>query len=160
MAGDAAGALSPELFVIVLRVASIMTVLSAAGEHAGLAEWSPPGMNDTMCWGGQRVAEAPDMMPSQSSKIEMVEVTDPVENAKAQRQRVQFDRNSAWLQAHIPEVYTTENRGKCICIAGQELFVADNVEEAVAQATAAHPDDEGWFTRYIPETKAVMIYAV
>ncbi len=45
------------------------------------------------------------------------------EAAAANRQREQFDRNSDWLQAHIPEVYS-KHRGKCICIAGQELFVA------------------------------------
>jgi len=29
-----------------------------------------------------------------------------------------------------------------------------------AEATAAHPDDEGWFTRYIPKEKVARIYAV
>jgi hypothetical protein len=99
-------------------------------------------------------------MQNQTSKIEVVEVTDPIENAKSRRQDEQFDRNSAWLQAHIKEAYADEHRGKCICIAGQELFAADTVEEAVAQARAAHPEDEGWFTRYIPKVKAVMIYAI
>ncbi len=83
----------------------------------------------------------------------------PAEAAAAEKQRAQFDRNSAWLQAHIPEVYS-QNRGKCICIAGQELFVSDSVEVAVAMATAAHPEDEGWFTRYIPLKKVARIYAV
>ncbi|GMU21078.1 MAG: hypothetical protein AMXMBFR13_11720 [Phycisphaerae bacterium] len=99
------------------------------------------------------------MVQRESSAIEVVEVTDPNEIAKARKRREQFDRNSAWLEAHAREVYSG-HRGKCICIAGQELFVSDTVEEAVAQATAAHPDDEGWFTHYIPEVKAARIYAI
>jgi hypothetical protein len=63
-------------------------------------------------------------MQSQSSKIEMVEVTDPVENAKARKRREQFDRNIAWLHAHGQDIYP-KHRGKCICIAGEELFVGD-----------------------------------
>jgi len=98
-------------------------------------------------------------MDTQAAAIEMREVTDADELAKARRQREQFDRNSAWLQAHVSEVYA-EHRGKCICIAGQELFVGDTATEAISQATASHPDDEGWFTRYIPKQKAARIYAV
>jgi len=56
-------------------------------------------------------------------------------------------------------VYAT-HRGKCICIAGEELFVADTAKEAIARATTAHPDDEGWFTRYIPKEKVARIYAL
>jgi hypothetical protein len=91
--------------------------------------------------------------------IELAETTDAAEAAKARREREQFDRNAAWLQARISEVYA-EHRGKCICVAGQELFVADTAKEAIAQATGAHPDDEGWFTRYIPKEKAARVYAV
>jgi hypothetical protein len=40
------------------------------------------------------------------------------------------------------------------------VFVADTATAAIAQATAAHPDDEGWFTRYIPKEKLARIYAV
>jgi hypothetical protein len=91
--------------------------------------------------------------------IEMEEVTDPTELAAAKRQREQFDRNSAWLQRHISEVYAN-NRGRCICVAGEELFVADTASEAAALATAAHPEDAGWFTRYIPKEKVPRIYAL
>jgi hypothetical protein len=87
------------------------------------------------------------------------QILDPAEKAKAQRQREQFDRNLAWLRTQIPEIYR-KYRGKCLCIAGQELFVADTANEAIAQATAAHPEDEGWFTRYIPKEKAARIYAL
>lgn len=50
------------------------------------------------------------------------EVTDPVEIAKAQAQRKR-DRSSAWLQAHGPEI-CARHRGKCVCVAGEETFVA------------------------------------
>ncbi len=81
------------------------------------------------------------------------------EAAAAQKQQEQFDRNSDWLEAHVPEIYS-RYRGKCICIAGQEVFVSDSVEEAVAKAKAAHPEDQGWFTRYIPKEKVARIYAI
>jgi hypothetical protein len=88
----------------------------------------------------------------------MEEVTDPVELAEARARREQFDRNSAWLETHASEVYS-KHRGKCICIAGGELFVADTAREALAKATAAHPEDKGSFVRYIPKQKVPRIYA-
>jgi len=87
----------------------------------------------------------------------MEELSDPLELSKAREQRQRFDRNSAWLQAHAREVYT-KHRGKYICIAGEELFVADKLEHALARAKAAHPDDDGRFTRYIPKEKLPRIY--
>ena len=90
--------------------------------------------------------------------IIMEEVTDPVELAQAQAQWERCDRNTAWLQAHAAEIYT-RYRGKCICIAGEELFVTDTPEEAMALATAAHPEDDGWFLHYIPWEKLARIYA-
>lgn len=98
-------------------------------------------------------------MVDRLNPIIMEDVTDPEELAAARKQREQFDRNSVWLDAHVSEVYA-EHRGRCICVAGQELFAAETVEEAVALATAAHPEDEGWFTRYIPREKVPRIYAV
>ena len=91
--------------------------------------------------------------------IEMEEVTDATELAAAKRQREQFDRNSAWLQRRISEIYAN-HRGKCICVAGEELFIADTATEATALAMAVHPEDAGWFTRYIPKEKVARIYAV
>ena len=91
--------------------------------------------------------------------IEMVEVTDPQEIAEARRRRAQFDLNSAWLQSHFDEVYTPENRGKVICIAGQEVFVGDDVLEVVARAKAAHPSDGGYFTQRIPRENRIYVYA-
>ena len=93
------------------------------------------------------------------SVFEVFEVTDPTELAAAEVRREHFDRNSAWFQAHIREVGAPERRGKFLCIAGEEAFFGETVEDAVAQATAAHPDDLGWFTRYIPREKVARVYA-
>ncbi len=86
------------------------------------------------------------------------EVTDPDEVVKARAQRKRFDRNSAWLQAHGQELYA-RHRGKCVCVAGEEAFVADTPEEAMGLARAAHPDDDGSFVQYIPRERYARIYA-
>lgn len=91
--------------------------------------------------------------------IEVTEVTDPIELARSQVAMEQFDRNSDWLQAHIPEVYS-QHRGKSICVAGQELFVADSAKEAMAKARAVHPEERGVLTRYIPKEKVARVYAL
>jgi hypothetical protein len=98
------------------------------------------------------------MGTQQVPKVIMEEVTDPEELAKARVQHERFDRNSAWLQAHVPEIYS-RYRGKCICIAGEELFVADTPKEVLALANARHPEDDGKFLRYIPQEKVARIYA-
>lgn len=98
------------------------------------------------------------MAEQQIPAIVMEEVTDPEELAKARAQDERFERNWTWFQAHTSEVYT-QCRGKCICIAGEELFVADTPEEALALATAAHPEDDGRFVHYIPREKVARIYA-
>jgi hypothetical protein len=88
----------------------------------------------------------------------MEEETAPVDLAETQALREQFARNSSWLQTHASEVYS-KHRGKCICVAGGELFVADTAREALAQATTAHPHDKGRFVHYIPKEKVPRIYA-
>jgi hypothetical protein len=97
-------------------------------------------------------------MAQKTIPVVMEEVTDPQELADARTQRVRFERNVAWLQAHVAEVYA-RHRGKCVCIAGEEIFVADTPEAALAQATAAHPEDNGRFIRYIPREKLARVYA-
>ena len=97
-------------------------------------------------------------MPDKRVPIVMEEVTDPEELAKDQAQWERFDRNVAWMQAHVQEIYTCY-RGKYICIAGEDLFVADTPEEAMALAQAAHPEDNGFFLHYIPREKVARIYA-
>jgi hypothetical protein len=85
-------------------------------------------------------------------------VTDPVEIAKADAQLARFRRNLAWYQAHVPEIEAT-CRGRFMCIAGEELFVADTAQEAKELARRAHPEDDGYFLEYIPREKAIRIYA-
>ena len=97
-------------------------------------------------------------MANQSFPIVMEEVTDPKALSQAQQQDARFARNFAWFQAHATEIFTSY-RGKCICVAGEELFVADTPEQALALATAAHPEDDGSFLRYIPREKIDRIYA-
>ena len=97
-------------------------------------------------------------MMSEPSAIVIEETTDPIEQAEADAQRGQFDRNAAWLQEHASEVYA-KHRGKCICVAGQELFIADTPRKALAQATKAHPHDKGRFVIYVPKDKLPRIYA-
>ena len=97
------------------------------------------------------------MVNARLPRITLEEITDPKALAEARLQRERFDRNESWLQAHAAEIYR-QYRGKCICIAGEELFVTDTPEEALALATAVHPDDNGRFLRYIPREKLDRIY--
>lgn len=71
-----------------------------------------------------------------------------------------FDRcqqNVRWLMEHAAEAYS--HRGKYICVAGRQLFVADSPEHAIRAAETAHPDDDGRFTLYVPVDKVPRIYA-
>src|SRR5438552_19098117 len=77
--------------------------------------------------------------------IVIEEVADPVELAKAREQDERFKKNWEWFKTQASEVYRL-HRGKCVMIAGQELFVGDTPEEASALARAAHPEDNGRFS--------------
>lgn len=66
-------------------------------------------------------------------------------------------QNERWLVEHAAVAYS--HRGKYICIAGQQFFVADTAEQAIRAAESAHPYDDGRFTLYIPIDKAPRIYA-
>jgi hypothetical protein len=98
------------------------------------------------------------MIVAVSTPLVMTEGTDPVENAKFHAQRERFDKNLAWLEPRVPQIYS-QNRGKCICVAGQELFVADSGPEVIAMARKAHPEDDGLLLRYIAREKMERIYA-
>jgi hypothetical protein len=95
-------------------------------------------------------------MNPMDSPITICEETDPAIWAAAKARREKCERNWAWLEEHAAEVYS--HRGKYLCIAGQELFVGDSAEDVIARARAAHPDDDGRFTRYIPKEKVARIY--
>lgn len=90
--------------------------------------------------------------------IVMEEVTDPAELAEAFALDARFEKNWVWFDAHAAEIYA-RHRGKCLCVAGQELFVADTPSEVLGMARAAHPDDDGFYLRYIPKERAYRIYA-
>ena len=98
-------------------------------------------------------------MANKPPAIVTQDVTDPQKLSEAQARRTRFDRNEAWLQAHAAEIYR-RHRGRYICIAGEELFVADTSEAAYASAKLAHPEDDGRFVRYIPKEKLARVYAV
>lgn len=84
-------------------------------------------------------------------------VTDEKEIARAQMQRQFYRRNFAWFQAHSNEIYR-KYHGKCVAVAGCELFVGDAPEDVWKRAEAAHPNDKGIFIHYIPKEKANRIY--
>ena len=96
-------------------------------------------------------------MPLPPIQVVMEEVTDPQEIAEAQAQMEQARRNSAWLHAHAHEIYT-RHRGKFIAVAGEELFVGDTLEEAIALAKASHPEDKGLLSQYIYPRKMARVY--
>ena len=108
---------------------------------------------------GPEAGEQPMMLDGRESRLVMEEITDPTELARAQAQWERFDRNWAWFEAHAAEIYKA-HRGKCVCVAGQELFVADTPEEVLARAATAHPEDDGRFTRYIPRERIARIIEV
>jgi hypothetical protein len=97
-------------------------------------------------------------MRNDRPSITIEEIADPAQVSAALNQREQFDRNLTWLRAHAAEVYRG-HRGKCICIAGQQLFVADSAAEALALAKAQHPDDHGRFVQYVAKEKVPRVYA-
>ena len=97
-------------------------------------------------------------MLDKPTTVAMQEVTDTQELAEARARRTRFDRNETWLQAHAAEIYR-RHRGRYICIAGKELFVADTADAAYASGKSAHPEDDGRFVRYIPEEKLPRVYA-
>jgi hypothetical protein len=81
---------------------------------------------------------------------------DPADRARAAAQWARAERNSDWLEAHAGEIYS-RHRDRFICIAGQELFVAETPEAALSAARAKHPDDDGRIVRYIPAAKLARI---
>ena len=96
-------------------------------------------------------------MNSYEPQFTMREETDPVEIAEARARAEKFDRNYAWLEAHAAEVFS--HRGTYICIAGQQLFVGDDIKHLLAQARAAHPEDDAPLFQFVPKNRGPRIYA-
>ena len=82
----------------------------------------------------------------------------PDELAAIHARSARYERNMTWFQAHLDEI-RARHLGKCLCIAGEELFVADTPQEAIALARAAHPADDGRITQYLSPVKGPRIYA-
>jgi hypothetical protein len=87
------------------------------------------------------------------------EITDPAVIAQIRRAGEQFAKNNAWLDAHWEEIYPTAV-GKQLVVAGQEAFISESIEEALARAREAHPDDMGLIARYVSPHKGPRIYVV
>jgi hypothetical protein len=88
--------------------------------------------------------------------VTVITEDDPVELAKMNAIMEQYDKNYSWYQAKAVEIIR-QNRGKFICVAGQELFTADDFETAIAAARAKHPDDKGVYFRYVSPEKRYFI---
>lgn len=92
------------------------------------------------------------------SRTTLEEVTDPEEVARHYAVAEAGARNSNWLESHWGDLLPGA-RGRFVAVAGQEAFVADSPEEAIALARAAHPDDLGLLIRYIIPERGWRIYA-
>lgn len=77
------------------------------------------------------------------------EVTDPDEIARMDAMREKADRNRQWFQDNLTTILE-RHRGQYVCIAGEELFAADDLPTAFFAAKAKHPDDEGRICHFIP----------
>jgi hypothetical protein len=82
----------------------------------------------------------------------------PEELAAFHAQGVRYERNLAWLLPRLHEIHA-RHKGNCICVAGEELFVAESPQEVLALARAAHPEDDGRLLRYLSPVKGPRIYA-
>lgn len=104
-------------------------------------------------------ARSLDGTPLPPLTVGLEEVTDPVAIAHGNTVMEAYSRNEAWLQAHRDEVIPLA-RGKILAVAGQEAFIAATIEEALAMARAAHPEDGGILCRYVSPQTGPKIYAL
>jgi hypothetical protein len=84
--------------------------------------------------------------------------TDPNELNQAQARQERARRNEACWQQIGKQLYA-QHRGKYICFAGGEPFVADSPQEAKSKGTAAHPEDDSSFVIHVPKERILRIYA-
>lgn len=90
--------------------------------------------------------------------LEQVELS-PAEQAEAAARRVTYLANAAWASRHAADIGRT-CAGRFVCIAGGELFVADNPAEAHSLANKAHPDEVGaTYSMRVPDQQRPKIYA-
>ena len=84
--------------------------------------------------------------------------TDPEELAKMRARQARGKLNEACWQTNAKEIYT-QHRGKYICFAGGEYFVADSALEGKAKGRHAHPEDDSSMVLYVPKERMLRIYA-
>ena len=83
----------------------------------------------------------------------------PEGQAKSLADQEEFRRNIEWFGARAKEIRDAHS-GKCICVAGQELFVGDQPREVYARALEAHgPLAGGFLTMYLSKLRGPRIYA-
>lgn len=96
-------------------------------------------------------------MSSQHNPIIMEEIAESEAPSEARQQWEMFDRNWKWFLTHAAEIYDRA-RGKHLFVAGQEVFIAETPEDAIAKAKASHPEDHGGFILSIPRERMFWIY--
>jgi hypothetical protein len=92
------------------------------------------------------------------SQFVIEEVTDPDEIARLTAQDERARRNGHWLESHWADLLPAV-RGKHLAVAGEEAFVADSAEQAIALARTAHPEDDGLLVQYVRTERGPRIYA-
>jgi hypothetical protein len=90
-------------------------------------------------------------------KLVIEEVNDPVATERVRLAQERYRRNSDWLAAHWGDLLPGA-LGKHVAVAGQEAFVADTPQEAIAAAQAAHPEDQGLLIQYVIPHKGPRFY--
>jgi hypothetical protein len=76
----------------------------------------------------------------------------PAELARLAAEHEEFCRNQAWLEQHQEEV-EGQALGQFLVVAGLQAFIAEKVQDAVAKARAAHPNETGMLIKYVPPRK-------
>jgi hypothetical protein len=91
-------------------------------------------------------------------RLVIEEVDDPAEVARFRAQDERARQNIEWLASHWPQLLP-HAKGRFVAVAGQEGFIGESVEDAVAKASAAHPDDTGVIVQYVRPGRGPRIYA-
>jgi hypothetical protein len=91
-------------------------------------------------------------------RLVIEEVDDPAEIARFRAQEERARRNIEWLASHWPQLLP-QARGRFVAVAGQEGFIGESVEDAVAKASATHPDDAGMIVQYVRPERGPRVYA-
>src|SRR5262249_1284939 len=97
--------------------------------------------------------------PLPEPHYQFIEITDPAQIAEARAVDAAAKRNGDWLQHHWADI-TPQADGKFVAVAGQEAFIADSVQGAVALAAAAHPEDKGILVQYVSPELGPKIYGI